>query len=188
MRLKKHRRWCYALLCTCVTVSHCLPAIGGDHHFVNIYGGDVHFAGQVMDAACSVSVDSSNQTVQMGQIRSNEFKSLGDWEDPESFQIKLEDCSTTVSQSVGVLFTGISDGKDSQVFKAGWGAGAAQGVGIGIFDADDNLLPPNTAPLWYAPLQDGENVLSYIARYRATDRIVHPGTADTQVWFNVVYQ
>jgi len=178
----------YSLLFAGVISSTSLPAFAGDNHFVTIHGGDVHFAGQVVDAACSVSADSRDQTVEMGQIRNTEFTSLGDWEDPVPFQIKLEDCATTVSHSVGVLFTGVSDDKDPQVFNVGWGAGAARGVGIGIFDAAGNLLTPDTAPVWYAPLQDGENILSYTARYRATDRVVHAGSADTQVWFNVVYQ
>lgn len=188
MRPHKSRRRYSALLSVSVLISISWPALAGNHHFVTTYGGDVHFAGQVVDAACSVSADSRDMTVQMGQIRNTDFVSLGDWEGPVAFQIKLENCSTAVSKTVGVIFTGIADGKDPQVFKAGWGASAAQGVGIGIFDAADNLLTPDTAPVWYAPLQDGEDVLSYTARYRATDRVVHAGSADTQVWFNVVYQ
>ncbi|MDY1038707.1 fimbrial protein [Lelliottia sp. CFBP8978] len=156
--------------------------------FVNVYGGDVHFYGQVVHAACSVSADSRNQIVQMGQVRSNEFQNSGEWEDPVSFQIKLEDCSAMVSQSAGVIFTGQSDGKDPQVFRAGDGAGAAQGIGIGIFDAAGHLLVPDSQPLWFAPLQDGESVLSYIAKYRATSTVVKAGDAGAQVWFNVVYQ
>lgn len=187
MRQKTRHEFC----CTLLSLGFILsisPLQAGNNHYVNIYGGDVHFYGQVVNAACSVSADSREQTVQMGQVRSNEFKFLGDWEDPVPFQIKLEDCDATVSQSVGVLFTGESDGKDPQVFKAGEGAGAAQGVGIGIFDAEGYLLIPDTTPVWYAPLQDGETVLSYIARYRATSTTVKPGDAGTEVWFNVVYQ
>ncbi|WP_368749894.1 fimbrial protein [Klebsiella aerogenes] len=177
-----------ALLTLSLALSVSLPALAGNKHFVTIYGGDVHFYGQVVSAACAVSADSVDQTVQMGQVRSNDFKDLGDWEDPVHFQIKLEDCDTNVSQTAGVLFTGQSDGKDPQVFKAGYGAGAAQGVGIGIFDESGNLLVPDTAPPWYAPLQDGENILHFMARYRSTSRRVQAGDAGTQVWFNVVYQ
>lgn len=184
MRLDAHRP-VFPLLLSLVAAP---SAYAGNHHYVNIHGGDVHFFGQVVNAACSISVDSRNQTVQMGQVRSNQFASLGDWEDPQPFQIALEDCDTAVSQNVGVLFTGESDGKDPLVFRAGYGAGAAHGVGIGIFDGAGNLLVPDTRPPWFAPLQEGETVLSYTARYRATDRRVKAGSASAQVWFNVIYQ
>lgn len=162
-------------------------ALAGNHPYVNIHGGDVHFYGRVVSAACSVNADSRDQSVQMGQVRSNQFRALGDWEDPQPFHITLEDCSTAISQTVGVLFSGESDGKDPQVFRAGYGAGAAHGVGIGIFDAAGNLLAPDTAPPWFAPLQEGDTVLNFTARYRATDRIVQAGQASSQVWFNVIY-
>lgn len=163
------------------------PSHAGNH-IENIFSGDVRFYGQVVNAACSVSADSRNLVVQMGQVRSNQFISTGDWEDPQTFQIKLEDCDTSISQNAGVLFTGESDNKDPLVFRAGYGASAAIGIGIGIFDAKGNLLAPNTSPPWFAPLNEGETVMNYTARYRSTDRTVKAGSADAQLWFNVVYQ
>lgn len=165
-----------------------LMSVAGNRHYVDIHGGDVHFYGQVVNAACSVTADTANQIVQMGQVRSSDFKNLGDWIDPVSFQIKLEDCNTNVSQTAGVIFNGQTDGKDPQVFQTGAGASASKGVGLGIFDADGNLLVPDTAPPWFAPLQEGNTTLSYMAKYRSTDRMVKAGDASTQVWFNVVYQ
>ncbi|MDA3131344.1 fimbrial protein [Atlantibacter subterranea] len=150
--------------------------------------GDVRFYGQVVNAACSVALESRNQVVEMGQVRSNRFRSIGEWQDPHPFRIKLEDCSTNVSQSVGVMFSGETDGKDPLVFQAGFGAGAAEGVGIGISDATGQLLAPNLAPTRYTALQEGETVLSYIARYRATRRDVKAGDASAQVWFSLFYQ
>lgn len=150
--------------------------------------GSVHFQGQVVNTGCSVSAESQDQIVRMGQIRNNEFAATGDWAAPTAFQITLEDCDTSVSQRAGVLFSGESDAKDPQIFRAGYGAGAAQGIGVGIFDATGHLLIPDTAPPWYAPLQNGANVLRFMAKYRSTQPHVQAGTADAQVWFNVVYQ
>lgn len=163
-------------------------AVAGNRTYVNIHGGDVHFYGQVVNAACSVTADTANQVVQMSQVRSSDFKTLGSWVDPVPFQIKLEDCNTNISNTVGVFFTGQSDGKDPQVFQTGSGASASKGVGLGIFDAKGNLLVPGTTPPWFAPLQEGNTTLSYMAKYRSTDRMVKAGDASTQVWFNVVYQ
>lgn len=153
-----------------------------------IKDGYVHFYGKVVNAGCSVATDSQDQTVQMGQIRSNTFSSLGEWNDPHSFQIKLEDCSTDVTKTVGIMFTGESDGKDPLVFRTGNHAGASNGVGIGISDSLGHLLVPNTSPVKYSPLEEGETVLNYTARYRATSRNVIPGDASTQVWFSLYYQ
>lgn len=164
------------------------PSFSWSARDVRIHGGDVHFLGQVVNAACVVSADSQNMTVLMGQVRSAMFHGMGDWSQPVPFQLKLEDCDTAVSHNAGVLFTGVSDGKDPQVFEAGYGASAAQGVGLGIFDGAGNLVIPNTRPPWLAPLQEGETILNYSAKYRATDRQILPGEANAQVWFSVVYQ
>lgn len=169
-----------------VLVFSLLPAVGLPVMAAD--DGSVHFQGQVVNTACSVIAGSQEQVVHMGQVRSSQFTAAGDWVAPTAFQITLEDCDTSVSRHAGVLFGGESDAKDPQVFRAGYGAGAAQGIGVGIFDAAGHLLVPDTAPPWYAPLQNGENVLSFIAKYRATEQHVQAGTADAQVWFTVVYQ
>lgn len=165
-----------------------LPATGLCSSLVTVHGGDVSFNGGVVSAACSVRSDSQNQVVQMGQVRSNQFSELGAWADPTPFRIYLEDCDTNISQTAGVLFTGISDGKDPTVFKTGFGANASHGIGLGIFDAKGILVVPNSKPLWSIPLNDGETIINYTAKYRATDRKVTSGDASTQVWFSILYQ
>lgn len=68
--------------------------------------GQVTFMGQVVNAACTVSTDSQDLVVHMGQVRSSQFISTGDWAMPTPFQIKLEECDASVSQHAGVLFYG----------------------------------------------------------------------------------
>lgn len=188
MRHDKRRSMILKLCLSGVMTALSLGATAGSRNYVNIHGGDVHFYGQVVNAACSVTADTANQVVQMGQVRSSDFKNLGSWVDPVPFQIKLEDCNTNISKTVGVFFNGQSDSKDPQVFQTGSGASASKGVGLGIFDANGNLLVPGTAPPWFSALQEGNTTLSYMAKYRSTDRMVKAGDASTQVWFNVVYQ
>lgn len=168
-----------ALLIAGTALFAVLPAAAKDD-------GSVTFQGQVVNAACSVSMDSGDQIVHMGQVRNSQFIAAGDWAKPVPFFITLEACDTSVSQRAGVLFSGESDGNDPGFSRGLW-AGAATGIGIGLFDAMGNLVKPDTAP-WYRPLQDGENRLSYIARYRATEDSVNAGTANAQVWFIVFYQ
>lgn len=42
-----------------------------------VTGGTVNFVGQVVDAACSVSTDSVDQTVTLGQVRASKLTEAG---------------------------------------------------------------------------------------------------------------
>ena len=54
-------------------------AWAGNHHVVTVPGGDVHFTGAVVEAACAVDTNSEAQTVDMGQVRSSLFSGTGTW-------------------------------------------------------------------------------------------------------------
>ncbi|WP_343647452.1 fimbrial protein [Enterobacter sp.] len=155
---------------------------------LTINGGEVNFRGQVVAAPCSVTTDDITKTVNMGQVRTNNFPTKGTWYDPVAFQLHLEDCDTTVLKTVAVRFDGISDANDPQVFQTGNGAGSSSGIGLGIFDYSGQLLIPNTQPKNFLPLVDGETVLHYTAKYRSTLNHVISGDASTTVWFKMIYQ
>lgn len=164
-----------------------LCSIAGNHHVVTVYGGEVHFSGGVVSAACVVDTASASQTVEMGQVRSNAFSGVGTWSDPQSFTITLKDCDTRVSQQVGVAFNGVTDGKDPGVLAVTSGAGNAQGIGIGIFDHLGNQIIPNTAPESFTALQDNTTALNFVAKYRSTSQHVSAGEADAETWFTLTY-
>lgn len=149
--------------------------------------GKVSFYGKVINSACTVHPENEHQIVRMGQVRSNQFLTSGSWADPTAFEIWLEGCDSSVSQTVGVFFSGSTDSNDPQVFQAGEGIQAAKGVGIGIFDSEGNLLLPGGQPLWYTTITSGKTVLSYTAKYRSTLEQVTPGDASAKVWFSLQY-
>lgn len=69
-----------------------------------VTGGTVNFVGQVVDAACSVSADSVDQTVTLGQVRASKLTEAGMVANQkEDFTIKLEDCDTQTSQNAAVI-------------------------------------------------------------------------------------
>ncbi len=69
-----------------------------------VSGGTVNFTGQVVNAACSVSADSIDQTVILSQVRTSKLTASGVVANQkEDFSIKLEDCDTTVSQNAAVI-------------------------------------------------------------------------------------
>lgn len=163
-------------------------AHAGNRHLVIVDGGIMHMRGVITAAACTVSADSANQTIDMGQFRSNQFSGVGSYAPPVGFNIQLSGCSTAVSKEVGITFQGVPDGKDLQVLKAGEGESSATGLGLAILDSKGEIIPPNTEPRILAPLSNGDMTLSFIARYRATSRQVTGGNADAWTWFTLSYQ
>lgn len=149
-------------------------------------GGQIHFGGSVVNAGCAVDARSTDQTINMGQVRKDAFNGVGSWADPIGFTLTITDCDSTVSQSAGVAFQGVTDSHDPMVLAVIDGPGSAIGVGLGIYDEQTNLVVPNSAPRSYKTLIDGENVLHFLAKYRATARIV-AGNASVVANFIVIY-
>lgn len=157
----------------------------------SVSGGSVHFTGSVVDAACAVTQDSVDQSVQMGQVRLAAFGetpaagSVAGQKVP--FSIKLADCDTSVSTQASVTFNGNSAADQAGVLDNAAGAGGAQGVGIQIYDNDGTALPLGTASK-AATLIDGTNTLNFSADYIATSSTVTAGDVDATATFNVTYQ
>ncbi|MGG8041408.1 fimbrial protein [Klebsiella aerogenes] len=164
-----------------------LCSVGAIAHTVTLPGGIVHMTGSVTGGACTVSTDSEDKKVFMGQVRSNLFEDVGSWADPVYFTLDLVNCDTAISQHVGMLFTGVTDGKDPLVFHAGEGSGAAKGVGIGLFDSSGDLIIPNSKARHLTLLHNGTVSVPLTAKYRATDRIVSGGDASAEIYFSLYY-
>lgn len=160
----------------------------GNRWNVTLPGGNLRFQGVVIAEACSVAAEDRLMTVKMGQVASHRFHAVGEESNPIAFDIHLEDCSTAVSQQVGVSFQGVADGKDPNVLSVGEGAGIATGIGIALFDDQGSLIPLNQPPVRWARLHEGPTTLHFAAKYRSTSRQVTGGTANAQAWFALTYQ
>jgi len=154
----------------------------------NLTGGDMHFYGSVVNAPCAIEAQSLHQSVTMDQVLTTSFPSRGSWAAPKTFWIKLDDCSKAQIQFATVAFTGLTDSNDPQVFKAGFGADSAKGVGIGVFDNKGDLIVPNTEPVSKYPLLEGKSILYFTAKYRSVSEKVVAGDASAAVNFSVIYQ
>ncbi|EKS6740457.1 fimbrial protein [Enterobacter ludwigii] len=163
-------------------------ALAGNHRNVTVAGGNMRFQGVIIAESCRIDASDQQMIVNMGQIRSNRFHSAGDDANPVPFDIHLQDCSTSVSQHVGVSFRGVADGKNPDVVSVGEGPGIATGVGIALFDNEDQLIPLNSPPGTWRRLYTGPTTLHFVAKYRATGNQVTGGAANAQVWFSLTYQ
>jgi len=158
-----------------------------------IVGGTVHFTGQIINAACSVSNNSNNKPVELGQYRSANFKAVGDRSGAKPFTIELEDCDPSVAATAAVAFKGNLDSVDQTILSignsSGGVSGVAGGVGIEISDSKGKVLPPDGSSFSNTQaLTAGKNVLNFTARYKATLAMVTPGEADADATFTMQYQ
>ncbi|MEG8188393.1 type 1 fimbrial protein [Escherichia marmotae] len=171
-------------------VASLLPmfALAGNKWNTTLPGGNMQFQGVIIAEACRIEAGDKQMTVNMGQISSNRFHAVGEDSAPVPFVIHLRECSTVVSERVGVAFHGVADGKNPDVLSVGEGPGIATNVGIALFDDEGNLVPINRPPIHRKRLYSGATSLHFIAKYRATGRWVTGGMANAQAWFSLTYQ
>ncbi|MFG1174661.1 fimbrial protein [Erwiniaceae bacterium CAU 1747] len=163
-------------------------AFSGDRWNVTLAGGDMHFQGLIIAEACRIEAGDNQMTVDMGRVSSNRFHSVGEYTEPVSFSIHLQECSTAVSQHVSVTFRGVADGKNPDILSVGEGPGMATGVGVALFDENDKLIPLNVPAKNRYQHDTGGKTLHLIAKYRTTDNVVVGGKVKAQAWFSLTYQ
>ncbi|MFZ5210256.1 type 1 fimbrial major subunit FimA [Enterobacter kobei] len=151
------------------------------------FGGRINFEGEVVNAACAVDANSTNQTIQLGQVRSGSFNAAGQLAGKVPFSIQLNDCDTTVSSTASVGFIAVQDATDQNALAVNGGAGAATGIGIYITDASGTVVTPDGTESSAVTLIDGKNVLPFHAQYVSTDAAVTAGTANATTTFRVIY-
>lgn len=157
-------------------------------HSEVVNGGAVHFVGEVTSAACAVDAGSLDQTVQLGQVRAAQLATAGATSSNVGFNIQLNDCDTTVSQTAAVAFLGsVVTGTTNTLALQSSAAGSATNVGVQILDASGSILNLDGASFSTAvTLSNGTNAIPFQARYIATGAAT-PGTANADATFKVQY-
>lgn len=143
--------------------------------------------GTVVASSCDVESGSQSQTVNLGNVSVGAFKNTGDISSPQSFHIKLTNCSSNITGGA-ITFEGTADDSNSDLLKLTPGSGVATGVGVQILDGASGspiALGQSTAT---QPLVAGDNDLVYALRYKSTTISVVPGTANAVMYFDLNYQ
>lgn len=123
--------------------------------------GKVTFTGSIIDAPCSISPETSDQTVELGQISNVALKGGGK-STPRNFDIQLENCSfgePAAKNKVAVTFTGMESAADNGLLGI---TGTAKGASVAITQADGEVIKLGK-PSKQQTLQDGNNTLSFAA-------------------------
>jgi len=160
---------------------------------ITVTGGTIHFKGKLVSAPCAVSTDSDGQTIKLGEYTTHHFSKRGVMGSLTPFQIKLEDCDTTIASTAAVAFSGRQDATDSTLLAIDAGLSGdnkttATGVGIRIKDEKTQAIIPD-GKSFSTPhtLIDGENILNFIAQYKSTAAAT-AGDANADATFIMQYQ
>lgn len=161
---------------------------------VIVNGGTVHFKGKLVAAPCSVSTDTSDQEVKLGEYTTHHFKTAGTLGSVVPFQIKLEDCDTSVAQTAAVAFSGRADTTSTdgsllavdQDMSSG-NAGTATNIAIQVLDNTSKPVKfDGSTFVNKTTLIDGENILKFAAQYKSTG-VATAGDANADANFIMQY-
>jgi len=172
--------------------------------------GSVTFTGSIIDAACSISPDTEDQEVALGQIASAQLQKGGK-STPRAFSIALENCSiatvnnpnennddkeddddtpgvsrAAAANTVTVTFAGTADSTDSNLLGI---SGNASGAGVAITDAGGTpikLGQPSSA----VTLTEGTNTLNFTAYLQGagTSSVIQTGEFTSIANFTLNYE
>ncbi|QGN39642.1 type 1 fimbrial major subunit FimA [Klebsiella oxytoca] len=166
-----------------------LSSVAANAATVSVFGGDVHFQGSVTNGACAVSAATSNQIVNLGQVKAANMATKGDTSNSVGFTIDLLDCDITVASTAAFAFSGVADSSDPNLLALQSStAGGATNVAVQILDGVGKVMGLNAAKYGTpVALVNGTNKIPFQARYYATGAAT-AGTADADATFNIQYQ
>jgi len=147
--------------------------------------GTVTFIGSIIDAPCSISPDSVDQTVNLGEVSNVALKNGGTSE-PQPFDIKLEQCDTSTLKTVQATFTGAPSAGNPDLLGI---TGTAKGASIAITNGSGEVITLGT-PSPAQTLQNGNNTLAFSAYLQGdgASATVVPGSFQSVADFTLSYQ
>ncbi|MCY1700968.1 fimbrial protein [Lelliottia sp. SL45] len=126
--------------------------------------GNVTFTGTVIDAPCSITPDSVDQTIDLGQISLAKLAngtSNNGISTPVEFTIQLEDCSLAPAPALNTVTATFSGPEGDTPGLLGI-TGSAKGASVALYNEDSSPLILG-APSKPKPLILGSNTLAYSA-------------------------
>jgi type 1 fimbria pilin len=156
-------------------------------HAADQGSGTVTFTGSIIDAPCSITPQSSDQVVPLGQISAALLANQGT-STPQTFTIDLEKCDlAALMDSVSITFSGMEDSIDNSLLGI---VGDAKGAGIVITSGNGTAIKLGEASSAQT-LATGNNTLlfsAYLKGSSATAGSVEPGQFTSVTNFTLAYQ
>lgn len=149
--------------------------------------GTIHFTGSISDQTCTVDSRSQGLNVDLGTVAQASLNgAAGIKASPTRFTLLLNACPDTVT-GASVKFDGTPDQLNTTLLALDDDTDAATGVGIEIANPDGSAIPLHSASSDYT-LTEGDNTLSFLARYVSTGAAVTPGKANGTSEFTINYK
>ncbi|MCE3115165.1 type 1 fimbrial protein [Enterobacter sp. ASE] len=146
--------------------------------------GTITFTGAIIDAPCSITAETANQTVDLGQV-SNSALNNGQTSTPKAFFIQLEQCdSSKLKSGVQAAFTGATDAQNPEMLGI---TGSAKGAGIVVTDGSGTPIKLDGTLSNAQTIGDGSNKLSFSAYLQANGASVTPGDFSSTADFTLSY-
>lgn len=147
--------------------------------------GKVTFSGSIIDAPCSISPESEDQTVELGQISNVALKDGGK-STPRNFSVDLENCNfgdPATKNKVSLTFTGMESAANNGLLGI---TGTAKGASVAITSADGEVIELGKATKQQL-LQDGSNTLNFAAYMQGDGANVTEGEFQSVADFTLAY-
>ena len=153
------------------------PTAGSQGH------GTVHFKGEIIDAPCSISPDTADQTVDLGQVSNSALNKKGK-SVPVPFNIKLQNCDVSTYKTVTATWGGTPDVN----MPTAWGiTGTASGAAIVLRDASEQDIAMGKASAATA-LVANNTTIAMSAYLQGDGAEVVPGAFTGAADFVLAYQ
>jgi type 1 fimbria pilin len=153
----------------------------------NVLNGRVTMTGSIATSACTMRVDSQDQTIDMGQLA---LAKLVDGESTvrKAFRIYIEDCARSQtagsgakgSPSFAITFEGDSE---SHLFLA---TGTARGIAMRLHDSNGTVILPGASRREYLS-PSGDTTLSYLLSLQGTGQALKAGNYQITVRLRMHY-
>ncbi|MCF5054327.1 fimbrial protein [Pseudomonas syringae] len=131
---KVHKAWSCAGLAMLLSVGLAPSAQAADN---------LRFMGNLVEQACTIRPGDEALTVELWDVTSTHLyintRTVG-----KGFRLHLDDCNTTISESVSITFAGRENAALPGLFALDGGSGAS-GIGLGIETPSKKLVPVNIA-------------------------------------------
>lgn len=155
------------------------------HAQFNYHQGQLNMYGEILESACTIDINSLDQTIDMGSITLDSIKNINE-ESSKEFEIKLISCrwgNETESNltSIDISFTGLYE-NDSFLIE-----GDAKGIRLGLESSSGKKIHPNQVIVFEHEFS--KEVLSkYHFKLLPDGGPLIPGSFNSIVYFNISYK
>ncbi len=171
------------------TVMAMTLASGAVHAAKDQGQGKVTFTGSIIDAPCSISSKSEDQTVNLGQI-SNKALENGGVSTTQPFEIKLIKCDVGTIKTVTTTFTGGAGALPGSLGITGSASGASIMLMSQQTDSEGSSAIELGKPTAPQALSDGNTTLNFAAYLQGNgaSATIVPGEFSAVANFALAYQ